>query len=882
MNTTHILGGLRALLAATALLAAGALQAQTPVTPPAVADQALRGQMIGAVQKRSQAECQAACEGTAGCSGYSFQVPGFAKERGRANCALLAGELSVAAVPGVVSCRMPCAAPKLALEARAGRLLAAPVPLQPVAPVLAAPAPAPAPAPTAAPVPAPQPVPALAPAPAPAPTPQVVAPTMTLTPLVRPPLLSATPLLVPAPAPAPTPAPAPPPPPPAPPPTTPLLVGAGVGDITGPIAEVVMMGYANGDQVAAGINQRLFARAFVFANPNGKRVVFVSAELGQLFGSVKQGVMRKLAARYGNLYDDRNVQIAATHTHAGPGGYAHHAIFNFTSWGFVPQNYNAIVDGITQAIVQANDSLAPATVRLGNGQVNQASVNRSMDAFRANVDAATASPINPEMTLLRVDKGGVPAGLVSWFSVHNTSLTRDNRLVSSDHKGYAAHLFEKSQGTVQPFENPTKFVAAFANGDEGDQSPNIGPGFKGVGSGDEWYAMRLIGEREYGAAAAIFGSSQLASVAGPVDFRHSFVQMPGLLVASAQRNGAGGNVLCNAAYGFSFAAGAEDGPSGAPGFVEGLRFEQKDADGWANLAGIFRGSLMPQHLRTAFNVTSNTFNDACQRPKPVLIPSGALGWTPDILPFQLLRVGNVVIAGIPGEITVHAGRRLRADLLATLRPRGVTQVILTGLANEYSGYITTPEEYDTQQYEGASTLYGRLTFEAYRQIFGKLAAEMVNGVPSAPGPTPPDLSAGQITLQTGVVYDDKRVWENFGDVMTQPAASVNRGGTVTASFRAGHPKNKLNTGWSHYFVQRQTPSGSWGDVVWDAMPEGRMSWRRDGAPDCLACSFAEVRWDVPLSTQPGTYRITHNGAWKHGVTGAITPYQGTTRTFVVR
>jgi len=129
--------------------------------------------------------------------------------------------------------------------------------------------------------------------------------------------------------------------------TASIQFGTGVYDITGPAAEVVMMGYANGDQVTAGISQRLYARAYVFANPEGPRVVFVSAELGQLFGSIKQGVIARLSALYGALYHHGNVQLSATHTHAGPGGYSHHAIFNLTSKGYVEQNYEVIVNGIT-------------------------------------------------------------------------------------------------------------------------------------------------------------------------------------------------------------------------------------------------------------------------------------------------------------------------------------------------------------------------------------------------------------------------------------------------------------------------------------------------------------------------------------------------------
>ncbi|HET8645196.1 MAG TPA: neutral/alkaline non-lysosomal ceramidase N-terminal domain-containing protein, partial [Vicinamibacteria bacterium] len=65
---------------------------------------------------------------------------------------------------------------------------------------------------------------------------------------------------------------------------TSFLVGSGVYDITGPAAELGMMGYAMLDQKTAGIRQRLRSRAFVVASPcNGRRAVFVSADLGMVF-----------------------------------------------------------------------------------------------------------------------------------------------------------------------------------------------------------------------------------------------------------------------------------------------------------------------------------------------------------------------------------------------------------------------------------------------------------------------------------------------------------------------------------------------------------------------------------------------------------------------
>jgi len=673
-----------------------------------------------------------------------------------------------------------------------------------------------------------------------------------------------------------------------------LLVGAGVSDITGPAAEVNMMGYADISQATAGMHTRLLARAFVFANPaNGKRVVFVSAELGQLFGALKQGVIKRLAQRYGNLYDDRNVQIAATHTHSGPGGYAHYTLYNLSTLGFIPQSYDAIVDGITRAIVQAHDRLAPATLGFNFGDIAKpASRNRSLEAFRLNREGCSeaaelqgkCTSINPEVSLLRVDRPGGPAGVIAWFSVHNTSLSKNNHLIGADSKGFAAYQFERLFGSIAPFQRPGEFVAAFPNGDEGDMSPNLGHNFVPPGlnkdytrpapASDDYQAVELIGSRQFDAAKRLFENANggLRDIGAEVDFRHMFVQMPGYPV--------GKDRLCSGALGLSFAAGAEDGPSGMPVFREGMVAETKFGPSLEQLRKDFGGWSMPENLRNEFHRTNSL--DNCHYPKPVLIPGGALGWTPETLPFQLLRVGSLAIAGVPSEMTVQSGRRLRARILAALRPVGVTNVIITGLANEYSGYVTTPEEYDSQQYEGASTLFGRNTLDGYLQIFGQLAEAMAAGKPVPPGPTPPDLSSvPKFTLQTPVIFDDKRIVEKFGQVLAEPPTAVGRGNRVEASFRAGHPKNGLRSNDTYLAVERNV-NGNWVAVAWDAMPETRFMWRHDEALDCKACSFFDARWDVPASADPGTYRIRHFGAWKNGVTGKTCGYEGATRTFEVK
>jgi|CXWL01.1.fsa_nt_gi neutral ceramidase len=101
---------------------------------------------------------------------------------------------------------------------------------------------------------------------------------------------------------------------------------------------------------------------------------------------------------------------------------------------------------------------------------------------------------------------------------------------------------------------------------------------------------------------------------------------------------------------------------------------------------------------------------------------------PHVLPLQLLKIGNIAIAGVPAEFTSTAGRRLK-NLLRTGFGGTLSHVAISNYSNAYSGYVTTPEEYNAQHYEGASTLYGPHTLAAYLQTFNTLATAMMGGMP---------------------------------------------------------------------------------------------------------------------------------------------------------
>ncbi|WP_238152021.1 neutral/alkaline non-lysosomal ceramidase N-terminal domain-containing protein [Microbulbifer sp. A4B17] len=664
------------------------------------------------------------------------------------------------------------------------------------------------------------------------------------------------------------------------------LVGVGKYDITGPAADVGMVGYGDTGQTTKGIHTRLWSRAFVISDSaDDKRLVFVSADLQGIPQGVKQGVVDKLKSWYGNSkYTEQNVMLTATHTHVGPGGYDHYVMLNMSALGYAEDNYKVIVDGIFQSIVEADSGLTPGDIFIEQGTLLDTSINRNPIPYAGNTDSNNYQyDTNKTVTQLKlVDGNNNALGIINWFAVHNVSLGTGQRQLSADHKGAASQLLESwavKQGAA------SEFTAAFANSNLGDASPNICGPRDGCGN-TEYDSLILAAEKQVAKAQSLYQSASV-KLEDSLDYRHQHIYFPGYTVAG-EFTGDGQQEICEGAVGWSFTAGSTwDGPSEIDGIFEGMSVENEGED-WDRSAGLFESVIdgYPlfglMNLFSAAAVYEDTQDDPCQYPKPTFVEREVVGqalYTP-YLPFQLFRIGSIALVAAPGEMTTMAGRRLEAEVLSALEESGVTTVVIAGLANAYSGYITTPEEYDRQHYEGAHTIYGPNTLAAYRQIYTEMAYAMVNGVEIAPGPTPEDLSDDQIINVIGVVYDDKRLWESFGQVWDDVNSSYSIGDMVSVSFRSGHPRNDPKTEGTFIEVQRKV-NGSWETYLSDDDLDTRFIWTRDTAIDCMACSFAEGQWIIGEDTPSGTYRIKHYGNWKSGWSGNISSYSGKSSSFIV-
>ncbi|CAN0926400.1 Neutral ceramidase 2 [Linum grandiflorum] len=441
---------------------------------------------------------------------------------------------------------------------------------------------------------------------------------------------------------------------------------------------------------------------------------------------------------------------------------------------------------------------------------------------------------------------------------------------------------------------PPQFVSAFCQSNCGDVSPNVLGAFctdtglpcdfnhstcngknqlcygRGPGYPDEFESTRVIGERQFRKAVELFNGAK-EQLKGKIDYRHEYVDMSNLEVAM----GNDGEVVktCPAAMGFAFAAGTTDGP-GAFDFKQG---DDKGNAFW-KLVGGFLKAPGPEQVN-------------CQKPKPILLDTGEMklpyDWAPAILPVQIMRVGQLVILNVPGEFSTMAGRRLRDAVRALLTSVGGKEftnvhIVISGLTNTYSQYVTTFEEYQVQRYEGASTLYGPHTLSAYIQEFKKLATAMVRGQPVESGPQPPDLLDKQISLLAPVVVDSAPLGKSYGDMKTdvQANAAFRKGEMVSVTFHSACPRNDLKTEGTFALVEylQKKSSSSWVPVYDDDDFCLRFKWSRPAklSPE----SYATIEWRIPESAASGVYRISHFGAAKL-LLGSISHFSGSSSAFVV-
>lgn len=618
-----------------------------------------------------------------------------------------------------------------------------------------------------------------------------------------------------------------------------------------------------GHSIAAGIGRgywtRLHARAFYFQDREGRSVVLVSCDLFAMPG----GLQARVAQSVQDLGLDRDhVILAATHTHQSPGNYLTSRVYNqFASprEGFHRELFEFLAARISRAVREAYadahaDPSGSVRVVIRSGHAPGILRNRAVDSFILNADREAvlaenhdlpsdcASPceryraIDDTLTLLeilrkgRADTRERPVGLMVFFSGHPTSMSHETVLYNSDYVGLAMAKLERgSPGR--------RLVAGFFNGAEGDISP-------------DWKAQNRLDAVKFGemlrAAVETARLSPGQSLKGDLQIRAMRVDARARVPRLAQ----GERLADRPVFGAASIGGAEDGKTifYDLGWKPGARRDFADD----------QGMKLP-----AFDLRSQPALNRLLKLTSSLAPPCVF---PGEMPVSLVRIDDFAVAALPVEMTRTMWRRIRMGMAS--RDPGAKWIVPIGLADEYLSYVTTPEEYAAQGYEGASTVFGPWTGPVLQDALEEMAGNLSS---------PPSSAAGRSRVSAVTYRTGARTHEPFGPAYCGTRYPHPDDGLETLIVDPGGRPNRhwprfewTESGTDAFEAQRRSvrlleraPSGQWrvrlaadGDADDDSgenfltvLVDGRGENRR-WAAIWLAPADASASTEYALSVQP--------------------------------
>lgn len=529
-----------------------------------------------------------------------------------------------------------------------------------------------------------------------------------------------------------------------------LRIGAGKQEIAVPTGDYGLLGYGQPNHKALERSTPLYSRVFCFAAAEGDEpLFFAQSEICMVFPELRRALIERLQVKLGSdVIKPARYLLCSQHTHCGPGGYSHYPFYNFAVPGFRPQIFEAIVDSLVAASLQAWSQRELAKLRFSCEAFPDdidVAFNRSLSAYNRNPDVAkcgdheTHQAIDRRMWLLEARSDDDRCiGQINWFGVHPTSISNRVSVLSSDNKGYAATFLEAKLGPGS--------VAIFAQHFAGDVSPNAQgdtkPDWIRGPTRDEIANARFNGELQSEQAWKMIQEFAPAHALDVEVLDAALVNrdLSTVEIDADFADGRSGERTSAPCHGLAFYRGSPvDGPGIREPVVslvralasrakkrlkrerpELLRAQEPklivSESGDGVLVGMRSRQFLPSFLDPVLGEMQRQDRAGALDELP---------WVPTILPLQILRIGELAIIGFPGEITTVAGQQLQQLCLETLASCGVRHVVISSYANSYSGYCTTWHEYQAQSYEGGHTMFGSRTHDAFRTEYRRMLREYI-------------------------------------------------------------------------------------------------------------------------------------------------------------
>ena len=483
-----------------------------------------------------------------------------------------------------------------------------------------------------------------------------------------------------------------------------MLAGVAERDITTPIG-IPKFGYSAWAREADGFRNRLKARVFYIKPKHGEPVAIVQADLPASSLILHHRVAELIAEK--TDIASHNMSIHVTHTHSGPGHFLSSDFYNTFGTnkpGFDPQVFEFLAQQIAGGLIEAYENRQPAKVAVGVKNIYGATKNRSIGAYVANKNVADKSEtieaaeraVNPLMTMVRIDIKNdagdfVPAGAFSSFSVHGTGIPAFTRPYHGDVWTYYQRelqwFVDKQYHPVSPM------IHGAFEATHGDNNPNYRPGLRGD------LETRRVGMMLGVAAIELFQSLD-RSLKDDVTIISAMRELNVLALDDEASHD-----LCDRALVGAALVGAAKGDE------------------------IFPISYIAPFKAGA---PAEAQPDECHAEKNRML-SGLQGWGleperyPHLLSVSGFQIDNLVMIGVPFEVTFESGNRIQAAISDALfdNKSAVQHIVVASHTNGFMGYSTTREEYAQQWYEGGHTIYGPGTTQFLATESARLAADMI-------------------------------------------------------------------------------------------------------------------------------------------------------------
>lgn len=658
-----------------------------------------------------------------------------------------------------------------------------------------------------------------------------------------------------------------------------LRAGLGRADITPPPG-VGLYGYGPEGLEARGFRNRLWAKALVLEDAQGERLAFVVADLGVISAVLHRSVADRVAGETG-IGADR-LLLSATHTHAAAGHFI--GVKQFDDYGSSVVGFDTVMvrflaERISRAVLEAYGSLQPARVGYTMVPVWGFTRNRSLEAFERNPDSLKVyrpppdldlddrqRAVDPTWTMLRVDVWDgaqsryAPAGALSIFAMHGTAIPPVNDLFDGDVHGRVQRRLEEHIDSLNGRDRgfAAEAVHLLANGTVGDVSPDYPR--EGRCPPPKLRLGRRPGGPRTPPPAEVWRPTSSERVSSCMAVSQAYVDSAGLELANRVVmifDSLADNLSSDVRLGRAFRTVRLKGELAPPGLCEEPRVGTATLVGSDNSQTRFEGWRLLGLIPVGFErggSAADVGSEGCHAPKRV-----ALGWLqglivgehglPEVVQLMVVRIGGLVVAAVPAEPTVGAGVLIKSAVRRYAVTAGVAaeSIAVIGLANGDMRYVSTPDEYEEQDYEGSSTLYGPLTAVVLAHQLGELTAALSGAAGTA------EARVDEIVAYSGrprSVFPSSESGPTPERIERRIVESSCRGGTAVVRWLDTYPGRLLPADGPLLRVEQET-SGGWEPYLWDDHSSLEI---RALKPRGSRGYLWEMRWVAEVGLT-GTYRV---------------------------